>query len=203
MAWIYRIGPLMNALTLAESENNATQFYNYFNGYMTIEAMAGILGNIYYECWNCINPGAQEVGKAGSTQYGYGMIQWTPGYGLINWCNNLGLDWYDGDAQCYRIKCEGEGIMGVSGSWIPTTLYPYTWAQYCALTSWAEATRAYFAERERGHWAESRLEWASYFYEYLSGQGPTPPTPPPPGPPVNYSLFGGARDVIRRLIIHA
>ena len=168
MAWVYKITTDLNVLTEEQQKTNAKEFYNYFKGYMTLEAMAGILGNIQRE--SQLNPGQQEYGYGGSTSYGHGFIQWTPATILINWCNNQGLNWYDGKAQCYRIKCEGEGNVE-DVYWIPTSSYPYSWSEFCKLTSVSEATKSYLAERERaGESAlDERLEYASNWYEFLSG----------------------------------
>lgn len=200
MAWIYNRTTDYNALDIADSQNNAQEFLDYFDGYMTLEAMAGILGNIYYECGGSINPGQMEHGRGGSTLYGYGMIQWTPGTVIINWANSHGGNWYDGAQQVYRIRCEGEGTEGAGGSWIATSAYPYTWAQYCALLDVDITTKAYFFERERGTWNDLRLTYANYWFDWLTGQHPEPPTPPTPG--TNFIRYGGARDMIRRMIIH-
>lgn len=200
MAWIYNRTTDYNALDIADSQNNAQEFLDYFDGYMTLEAMAGILGNIYYECGGSINPGQMEHGRGGSTLYGYGMIQWTPGTVIINWATSHGGNWYDGAMQVYRIKCEGEGTEGAGGTWLPTTAYPYTWGQYCALLDVETATKAYFYERERGTWNGLRLTYADYWFDWLTGHHPEPPTPPTPG--TNFIRYGGARDMIRRWIIH-
>ena len=200
MAWIYNQTTDYNALDIADSQNNAQEFLDYFDGYMTLEAMAGILGNIYYECGGSINPGQMEHGRGGSTLYGYGMIQWTPGTVIINWATSHGGNWYDGAMQVYRIKCEGEGTEGAGGTWLPTAAYPYTWGQYCGLLDVEIATKAYFYERERGTWNNSRLTYANYWFDWLTGQHPDPPTPPTPGR--NFIRYGGARDMIRRFIIH-
>lgn len=178
MAWNYVITTAYNALTLAQQTENAYEFQDYFDGYMRLEAMAGILGNIMYE--SGLNPGQQEHGWNGSTSYGYGLIQWTPGTVIINWTAGLGLNWYDGAAQCYRIQCEGEGTQGAGGTWLPTSAYPYSWSQYCQLLNVDEATKAYFYERERGTWNIQRLDWANYWFEVITGHTPTPPDPPTP-----------------------
>lgn len=169
MAWNYQITDSLGVLTQAQMEENAQMFYSYFQGYMTIEAMAGILGNIQRE--SQLNPGQQESGYGGSLSYGHGLIQWTPGSIIVNWCTERGLNWYDGDAQCYRIKCEGEAIEGAGGTWLTTEEYPYTWAEFCKLTDVAEATKSYLAERERAGVSalDLRLQYAAEWYDFLSG----------------------------------
>lgn len=172
MSWNYEITTSYGALTTEQIDENGSAFATYFNGYMTIEAMSGILGNIQRE--SQMNPGQQEGGHSGSLDYGYGLIQWTPGSTLVNWCSERGLNWYDGDAQCYRIKCEGEGIESASGYWLPTSKYPYSWTEFCQLTDSAEACKAYLAERERAGVSalEERLAYTAYWLEYLSGHQP-------------------------------
>lgn len=210
MAWIYHITDASGGqMSGPDMENNADQFINYFSGYMSAAAMAGILGNMQHESY--LNPGQCQIGSGVSTssQQGGGLIQWTPRSAFIQWANARGYDWYDGDAQCYRIKCEGERTDGCGGYWIPTQMYPYSWSQFCALTDWQEATRAYLAERERaGVSALSlRLQYAEDWYDYIDGGVPIPtpsPTPPDPEPSpyeVPYHKYGGVRDLMRRGVI--
>ena len=46
MAWLYEIG-VGKYFNQSQQENNALEFYNYFNNYgATIESICGILGNI-------------------------------------------------------------------------------------------------------------------------------------------------------------
>lgn len=207
MAWTYQITDGYPSFTQSDYENNADEFINYFSGYMTAEAMAGILGNIQYESF--LNPGQQELNRGGSLTYGYGLIQWTEARYFVNWCNARGYDWYDGDVQCYRIKCEGERIDGCSGYWLPnrTHGYTYTWSEFCALTDYEEACKAYFWERERGTWVNDRLDYAENWYDYIDGgvpipdPGPTPPAPDPTSPTTPFYIYGGVRDLMRRGII--
>ena len=206
MSWNYQITDGYPSFTRSDYENNADEFASYFSGYMTDAAMAGILGNIQYESF--MNPGQQELYHDGDTRYSYGLIQWKPASSFISWCNARGLDWYDGDAQCYRIKCEGERTDGCSGLWFGKNGYNYSWAEFCQLNDYEEACKAYFYERERGTWASDRLDYAEDWYNYLSGSVPIPdpsPTPDPPLPPMPsstpYYIYGGVRDLMRRGII--
>ena len=176
MAWLYEIG-VQKYFNRTQQENNATEFYNYFINYgATFEAICGMLGNITRE--STINP-ANKQGN--STSLGWGLIQWTPATILTNWCKRYGYNWYDGTAQCERIKCEGEGIKGANGYWLPTSDYPYSWLEFIALTDVAEATKAYLYERERAGIGalDLRLQYASEWYNYFTGS-PVPPTPPTP-----------------------
>ena len=206
MSWQYVITDSQPGFSSADYENNAYQFLLYFSGYMTASAMAGILGNIQYESY--INPGQQELGQGGSTSYGYGLIQWTPARDFIAWCNARGFTWYDGDVQCYRIKCEGERTDGCSGLWFGKNGYNYTWSEFCQLNDYEEAAKAYFYERERGTWNSLRLDYAEDWYNWIySGTpvpdpGPTPPTPDPGGGGSTRPYwYGGVRDLMRRGVI--
>lgn len=177
MAWIYEITSSTPSWSNTKDDptviNNTWEFYNYFNGYMTIEAMAGILGNMRHESAG-INPGQMEIGYGGDPAHGYGLIQWTPSTDLTDYVSG---NWYDGNVQCDLIQREGENISPVNGRWIPTSAYPYTWAQFCQLTNVEEATKAYLYERERGTSVINlRVGYALEEYEILGG---TPPTPTP------------------------
>lgn len=176
MAWIYEIG-VQKYFNQSQQENNAIEFYNYFIDYgATLEAICGMLGNITRE--STLNP-ANKQGN--STRLGWGLIQWTPATVLINWCKRYDYIWYDGSAQCERIKCEGEGTKNANGYWLPTSDYSYSWSEFIALTDVAEATKAYLYERERAgiEALDLRLQYANEWYSYFTGS-PVPPTPPSP-----------------------
>lgn len=179
MAWIYDIG-VQKYFNQSQQENNAIEFYNYFINYgATIEAICGMLGNITRE--STLNP---AIKQDNSTSLGWGLIQWTPATVLTNWCKRYGYNWYDGTAQCERIKCEGEGTKNANGYWLPTPYYSYSWSEFIALTDVAEATKAYLYERERAGIEELdlRLQYASEWYKYFS-ETPVPPTAPTPPTP--------------------
>lgn len=196
MPWIYAISDAARSANGFEhfstnQKNNVDIIYNRFHPSMTNEALAGILGNMDAEGF--LNPGQGELGQNMSPQYGLGMIQWTPSdhvgdNPLQVYATSVGGNWYDGDIQCDLI------LTGEPGAWIPTSAYPYTWAQYMQLTDIEVATKAYFYERERGTWLDTRLTYARDWLNYIGG---TPPTPPS-----DLMLYGGIRDVLRRLIIH-
>ena len=176
MAWLYEIG-VGKYFNHAQQENNAIEFYNYFINYgATIESICGILGNITRE--STLNP---AIKQGNSTSLGWGLIQWTPATVLINWCKRYGYNWYDGTAQCERIKCEGEGTNNANGYWLPTSDYSYSWSEFIALTDVTEATKAYLYERERAgiEALDLRLQYANEWYGYFTGS-PVPPIPPTP-----------------------
>lgn len=184
MAWVYDIGAQTQyAYMSAEQINNATELYYYMIARgATLESICGLLGNITHE--SGINPGCKQTS---STRSGWGLIQWTPSTVLTDWCNRYHYNWYDGAAQMNRIIAEGTEQLEGGPYWIPTSSYPYTWAEFEQLTDVDEATKAYLYERERAGTAalQTRLQYARDWYAYFSGQ-PTPPPPTPPTPPTPY-----------------
>lgn len=178
MAWIVKVG--VNAyLTQSEMENNATEFYGYFNSKgFTIESVAGMLGNLQQE--SNINPGMKQTASARS---GWGLIQWTPSSNLTDYATAYGVDWTTGEIQTQLMW--DEIINGHGGQWIPKPNkgYPYSGKEFSQLTDVTTACMAYLIERERAgvEAAEKRVAYANAWYEYLTGvTPPTPPTPPTP-----------------------
>lgn len=177
--WYYKITDAYGTLTTEQKQNNALLVYSYFYDKMTLEAIAGLLGNMEKE--GQLNPGQVEGGKGGITNVtcGHGLIQWTKAKNdppntnpLINWKNasenNL---WASGEFQCYRIWCEGTATEGAGGCWLkaPDRGYTYTWAEFCELTDYKEATKAYMYERERAAVGDEtgRLNYAEDWYDFL------------------------------------
>ena len=179
MAWAYVVTDNYNALTTAQMQNNAVEFYNYFKTTMTLEAICGILGNLQQE--SELNPGQMEGYQGGNPDYGYGLIQWTPELSglpnpLLQWCTYKGYTWYDGNSQCEMINAEGYFVNPTPGAieekcWYPTTNYPYTWDEFKQITNVEEAVKAYLYERERAGIAalSQRIANANQWYSYLSG----------------------------------
>ena len=183
MAWVYDIGVATYFAEYgADMINNATEFYQYMIAKsVTVEAICGMLGNIQKE--STLNP---AIKQSANTSSGWGLIQWTPSTVLTNWCITNEYRWYDGYAQCDRIWCEGTGEKDAGGYWLTTQDYPYTWAEFIALTSVTTATLAYLHERERASEedVETRLNHALWWYEYFTGNPPPPEPPTPPLPPI-------------------
>lgn len=173
MAWIVKVG-VAKYLTQSEMENNATEFYSYFNSKgFTIESVAGMLGNLQQE--SNINPGMKQTASASS---GWGLIQWTPSSNLTDYANAQGSDWATGEIQTQLMW--DEIINGYGGQWIPKPAlgYSYTGDEFSKLNDVSEACKAYLYERERAgvEALSNRLTYASNWYEYLTGV--TPPEPP-------------------------
>ena len=177
MAWIVKVG-VRAYLTQSEMENNATEFYGYFNSKgFTVESVSGMLGNLQQE--SNINPGMKQTA---STSSGWGLIQWTPSSNLTDYATAHGSDWTTGEIQTQLIW--DEIINGYGGQWLPKPAlgYTYTGEEFSRLTDVTEACKSYLYERERAgtEALTNRLTYASNWYEYLTGV--TPPTPPTPTP---------------------
>ena len=196
MTWIYAISDAARTVNgfehlSANKKNNVDIIYTKLHPSMTNEAMAGILGNMDAEGY--LNPGQGELYHNMSPQYGLGLIQWTPNAHIGDnplqvYAASVGGNWYDGNLQCDLI------LSGEPGAWITTSSYPYSWSEFCQLTDVEEATKAYFYERLRGTWLPARLTYARDWLDYIGG------TPPTPG---QFSRYGAAREMLRRLVIHA
>ena len=180
MSWSYVITDDYSVeLTQEQKQANAVEFYNYFKGMMTLEAICGILGNIQQE--SDMNPGLMEGGHGGDPAYGYGLIQWTPEASiypnpLLQWATANGYNWYDGEKQCEYINAEGYFTNPTSGAvdeqvWYTTGVWQYSWDDFKAITDVHTAVQAYLYERERAGNAQlqNRLDYADAWYTYLSG----------------------------------
>lgn len=89
-------------------ENNALLVYQGLSKHgWTMEAIAGTLGNMYYE--SSINPGIWQNLDYGNRSGGYGLIQWTPATKYINWAgaNWESNHWLQIDRLHYESTCGG------------------------------------------------------------------------------------------------
>lgn len=173
MSWIYFVG-VGKYLTESQMENNAKEFYYYFNNFsFTLESIAGMLGNIQRE--STINPAIKQTE---STSSGWGLIQWTPSANLTDYTDSIGVSWYSGDAQCELIR--KEIIEGYGGQWLPSSTHPeykYTGKEFSEMKDVDLATKTYLFQRERAgiEKLDERLENAHKWYKFLGGVTPKPP----------------------------
>lgn len=164
--------------TGTEATNNAWEFYYYFRDLMTVEALCGILGNVTSE--SGIDPLQEQVFEGElppQRERGLGLIQWTPQGDLTEFCD----DYHKGEDQCGLIWDEITGVVG--GRFYPSHDHPeysYTASEFAQLTDIEIATKAYFYQRERGTWLDTRLTYANHWYEVFQGEPPIPPIPPTP-----------------------
>lgn len=100
---------------------NALYIYKYLSSYgWTLNAIAGLLGNIQAECG--LSPGAKE--KLGS---GFGLIQWTPGSIHKDWCAAHGYtDATTMDANLAHIVDEAKN----NTSWYSRDIYSESYSEF-------------------------------------------------------------------------
>ena len=123
-------------LTEDESKQNWLAFWLFFKAKgWTANAVAGILGNSYFEStvnpnrWEGDVPFAQPVASRG-----YGLVQWTPWTKIIDWLKEKG--YYPdvskfGQGECERIQWEMEN----NQQWIATSAYPESFASFSKSTA--------------------------------------------------------------------
>lgn len=123
-------------LTEDESKQNWLAFWQFFKAKgWTANAVAGILGNSYFEStvnpnrWEGDVPFAQPVASRG-----YGLVQWTPWTNIIDWLKEKG--YYPdvskfGQGECERIQWEMEN----NQQWIATSAYPESFASFSKSTA--------------------------------------------------------------------
>lgn len=191
MAWVSE----NRALTQAEMENNADIIVAYYRSLNYADlTIAAILGNMQAE--SSLSPIRQEVGGQG-----YGLTQWTPKSKLENHCRTLGLSPYtSGDVQLQVLDKE----LGTSSvnSWYTTRAFITPYYSSGATNDMVNITPAQFKSNsmnftldkltilfmvgyERPSYdpdvnhIDRRKNYASNWYQYITGQPPTPPTPTP------------------------
>lgn len=202
-----RIGTSDTSGVTTAQETNAQNIYNYFSALgWSLSAICGMLGNMHVESYlspayiqstnrsQLPNSAASLSDVPNSVMinfydrngrnYGVGLVQWdgytgTPpaGQKLVSFAERYGLDWYDGDTQCFRIQREQETNL----QWTTYTLYgtSWTWNNYISNTRTPEDSAAIFQKcyEKGGTDSTRRKNNARYWYDYFSGTPPTPPTP--------------------------
>lgn len=191
MTWISKTG----LLTSSEMENNAKLFGDVFSGLgYHINTIAALAGNAQAE--STINPGLNEVGGGG-----YGLFQWTPKTDLIDACSQLGISPYtDGFIQC---QCLDGELFTLRNQWYSSRAFISPYYRSGATSDMIGITPDQFKSNTMGwnpdklailfmaayerpshdsatNHAEKRKANANYWYEYYTGNPPTP-TPPTPG----------------------
>lgn len=180
-----------------EMTGNAYMVFSFFTKLgFTNEAIAGLLGNMQQE--SGINPGFWQNYHGP----GYGLVQWDPASNYLNWASGQGIDINDadqnGDGQCTLINlCESVG------QWLPTSTYPYTWAQFAALSDVHEAVRAFLYEYERAGspMLPNRYDYADHWYDIISSGAWGAGDPGTPSGRPEVQRHGAIAELQRRLVI--
>lgn len=185
LKWISKTG----LLTSSEMENNAKLFGDVFSGLgYNINTIAALAGNAQAE--STINPGLNEVGGGG-----YGLFQWTPKSDLIGACNQLGISPYtDGAIQC---QCLDGELFTLRNQWYSTKAFISPYYKSGATSDMIGITPEQFKSNTMGwnpdklailfmaayerpaydpatNHAEKRVSNANYWYDYYTGNPPTP-----------------------------
>lgn len=155
MAWTYNITD--RPQTHYSYQNNAIEVFNWLQlrGY-SFESIIGVLANMEHESY--INLGQQELYRNGDTNYGYGLVQWTPAKNkILKFAQETGGNWYDGQVQMDYFD------INVPESWIKTKNYPYSFSQFKDLDNIYTATRTFFYNFERGTYSDAMDTYAEYW----------------------------------------
>ena len=155
---------------------------------MTLEAICGILGNMWRE--SHLNPGMREIRNHNNG----GLVGWTP---LTKWSHEASIrhiPWNDGDGQCEWVVSgkywhwNGEAWVLFNNHWVPNRMSnPMTYGEYKACTDSPEDCATHFMQGYEGPGVPAeaeRREKARYYYEYLLANIPLLTTNmlPPPTP---------------------
>ena len=166
------------SLNQSQMEENAKYIYSYLSSEgWTINAVAGILGNMQSE--SSINPGRWESDRvAGNPDaHGYGLVQWTPYTKYTDWIVNQGFnDPSEMDANIYRILYEVENNI----QWIATSTYNYSFKEFIQSTDTPYNLALAFLsnyERPADPNQPARGTQAEKWYEFLTGIVPPEPKP--------------------------
>lgn len=170
-----------DVLTMEEMKANALYIYSWCKDLYpdwTVNAIAAMCGNFQHE--GVMNPSQWQYGYNMSTEQGYGLGQWTPATKLLNWLSSEGYPRYEIDGQMARIAWEAAN----NQQWISTSSYPMSFSQFLGSEeSPADLASAWLYDWERpldpSATEAIRRQDAEFWYEYLSGEEPTPPEPVP------------------------
>ena len=189
------------ALDSQEALDNIDMMYGQLAGTWTLEAIAGMIGNMVNE--SGLNPWRWQSDSVSLTSdtKGYGLVQFTPAYGYINdygpgtenFSPNLsvtsvtsGATPEDGHAQIIVIDEDRAGkylnrarycnYLDISSAY-PFSNYKKLTDLYLATVAWL-FNYEFPADRSQSV-ANTRYQSASYVYQYISGHAPPDPGPTP------------------------
>lgn len=184
----YYTSPLGSSdpLNMDQMKANARYIYNYCSEMgITINAICGMLGNFQVE--STINPGRWQNDDEYNYDLGYGLAQWTPATKYLNAIHPYGNgDPFEMDNNLfYLIEYE----IQKQTEYYPTSNYPETYAQFLQSSkspTYLAKAFLYNYERAGVEVVNKRVEYANYWYEFLTGNtppiDPDDPTPTPRKP---------------------
>lgn len=160
-------------LSQDEADNNAYLIYYKLTSLgWTLNAIAGLLGNLYQESTN--NPGIWQNLYADPSN-GYGLAQWTPSTKWTNYATSQGWAIDDGDRQLEFLDSDP------ISDYIATSSYPETLSEFKTSTKSVDylvAAWLYNYERAGVEALQNRIYWGNYYYNLLQNI----PVPPPFNP---------------------
>lgn len=164
-------------LSLSEMQVNATYIYNVLSSCgFSLNAICAMLGNFQQE--STINSGIWQGLKV-DVSLGFGLAQWTPSTNVTNWLSQNGYSNDDLYGQLMKILWERDN----GEQYIATENYPLSFYEFCVSTESIEyLTTAWLKNYERAgsEYLQNRIDYANYWYKFLSGvEPPIPPTPTP------------------------
>lgn len=188
-------------LTLEQMQVNARYIFKYYSDMgVTTNAICGMLGNFQAE--STINPGRWENDNVNDMEHGYGLVQWTPATKYINWARQ-----YDSNEDPSKMDVNLERIdyeIQKGEQYYPTDEYPETFNEFMLSTKSPEYLAKAFLynyERASAERVEERVEYANYWYEFLTGSPPPYDPTPTPSPSskkkkgYNFVLFNKRRRI--------
>ena len=197
-------GSSSEPLTLSQMQVNARYLYDFMSSIgISTNAICGMLGNFQVE--STINPGRWQNDSVGSTSLGYGLAQWTPATKYLNYYETYGF------GESYEMKFQIAYLYGYElenhKEYFPTTNYPESYEEFLVSTkSPGYLAKAFLYNYERAgvEKVDLRVEYANYWYEFLTGSTPPydpddpTPTPTPSGKKkkgYNFVLFNKRRRI--------
>lgn len=187
-------------LSLNQMQVNARYIFKYFSEMgITTNAICGMLGNMQVE--STLNPGRWQNDDVDNRNLGYGLVQWTPASKYINWVRE-----YDSVADPSTMDHNLDRIMyevqkGLQ--YIKTSDYPLSFDEFMLSgKSPGYLAKAFLYNYERAgvEAVNKRVEYANYWYEFLTGSQP-PLDPDEPSNNTkkkkgfNFVLFGKRRRI--------
>jgi hypothetical protein len=199
-------------LTLSQMQVNARYLYDFMSSIgVSTNAICGMLGNFQVE--STINPGRWQNDNVGSTSLGYGLAQWTPATKYLNYFEDYGFgEEYYGSGKIYEMKYQIGYLYGYElenhSEYFPTDNYPETYEEFLVSTkspTYLAKAFLYNYERAGVEKVDLRVQYANYWYEFLTGSpppidpgDPDPPTPTPSSKKkkgYNFVLFNKRRRI--------
>lgn len=167
--------PFNEGFTRENQQQNAREIWGYFQQQgWTLEAVAGMLGNIEVESY--INPAQWQLNTYienpdPNNKVGFGIVQWTPWQKFATWAGNSWRTNYAQQPRRIQYELEVDRTAPDSLQWLSRGIMSFYEFSQSTQTP-AQLANVFFNCYERGTVYGNRDENANYWYEYLGGAGP-------------------------------